>query len=173
MACMFGDNADSTTARQQRLKTVLLSDSEAYMLCAREATVHLSSNYLRGVEEGEEIFIGARWGCASGDVFLVKIYMKVRFCGNRFIPDSAIPSMSMYHCLDVAEYELRRLQWGTKRDGAVGWQFDVVDILHAWVSGADVQDLQVERRKLESCSYNNETIGPFIVTGSKFGKVTP
>ena len=58
------------------------------------------------------------------------VYIRVAFRGNRFIPDSAIRSMSEHHGLDGGEYELLRLGWPEKkrqRDGAVGWLFDVLE----------------------------------------------
>ena len=130
-------------ARSEMLTTLVLPDAEARLLADRQATVHLSSNYLRGVCEGQDIFVASKFGAGHEGKYLLKVYMLVRFVGNRFIPDSTIPSMSMYHCLDMAEYELRRLGWTTKRDGAVGWQFDVVDLVDEWVLCTDVQDRQV------------------------------
>ncbi|CAE7259718.1 unnamed protein product [Symbiodinium sp. KB8] len=130
------------------MKVVILLDEEASLLTEREATVHLSCNYLRDMSEGEEVLLAARWSTGleesrnQGINFLLKVYMKIRFRGNRFIPDAAIPAMTHYHCLSLSEYEIRKGKWSTHRDGAVGWQFDPVEIIGGWAIGGDVQDVK-------------------------------
>ena len=122
------------------LTTVTIADEEARLLTARGATSHLANQYLRGVAEGQQVIIASRWGAGAGDLFLLKLYMGVRFMGNKFIPDSAVPGHYSRHCLDLAEYELRRVRWQRKRDGAVAWMFDVEEILDLWILCTSVEE---------------------------------
>ena len=121
-------------------KVLILPDAEVSMIADRQASAHLTNSYLRGVDDGEEVLLASRLAVGMAQEYVIKIYLHVRFLGNRFVPDSAVVAMSAYHCMTVAEYEVRRSRWAFKRDGAVAWQFDIVEPVHAWAWSTDLED---------------------------------
>ena len=135
------EQASALVMEAKIYKVLILPDSELFLMADRQASAHLANHYLRGVEDGEELLLASRLAVGARHEYVIKAYMLVRFLGNRFVPDSAIPSMSSYHCMTVAEYEVRRSRWAFKRDGAVAWQFDILEPVGAWAWSTAAQDV--------------------------------
>ena len=145
-------------ARPGFRKAIVLEEEDLELFLDRGASVFLTYHYLKGIEEGEEVFLCSAW---TDDVALPGVTMplnlyyiraRANFVGNRFVPAGSVPHLVSYHGLSVAEYELQRRSWPQsflKRDGAVGWQLDVVELMQHWVS---VKDVTTEAWQLDALS---------------------
>ena len=120
---------------QPTTKGIVLAEDQADYI-VQGATIHLSYKYLRGVKEGEEIILCSKKTMC--DLAVIKIHALLSFRGNRFIPN--IEAMSSCHGISAGEFAYMRLLWPAKsqeRDGAVGWQFHLIEAMNLWVPNDD------------------------------------
>ena len=130
MAAGMEGSAGLTTSKPEFLGIVMQAHRAA--LIADGATMYLSYKHLKGVPEGQQMVICSR--DRIGKVNVLKLHAVVCFRGNQFVTRSALDSerYADIHGMNTQEYQAMRSQWPAKhrqRDGAVAWQFDVVNVL--------------------------------------------
>lgn len=127
--------AHENMTEKKTYKAVIIRTEHARLIAEHGARMHLTYKYLPGITDGQQLILCSKYSYKG--VVLLRLHAVVSFQGSRFLPDSAIESFKQCHLLNIAEYEMLRVSWpraSQRRDGAVAWQFDLVDALgDLWV----------------------------------------